>query len=115
MPALAKWVAARLRPDLERWRNRPRREAMQARLDVLAQEGFVSRLLELTEDTTARALDIGGAYRAANEVARIDAEVAAIDSNEKARFANAERFGQVIAGGIGLSALILMVMSVLLR
>ena len=78
-------------------------------------QGFVARLLELTEDTTARALDIGGAYRAANEVARIDAEVAAIDSNDKARFANAERFGQVIAGGIGLSALILMVMSVLLR
>jgi hypothetical protein len=115
MPGLAKWVAARLRPDLERWRNRPRREAMRVRLDMLAQAGFVSRLLELTEDTTARALDIGGAYRAANEIAKIDAEVAAIDRNERARFANAERFGQVIAGGIGLSALILMVMSVLLR
>jgi hypothetical protein len=115
MPGLAKWVAAKLQPDLERWRNRPRREAMQVRLDVLAQQGFVSRLLELTEDTTARALDIGGAYRAANEIARIDAEVAVIDRNEAARFANAERFGQVIAGGIGLSALILMVMSVLLR
>jgi hypothetical protein len=115
MPALAKWVAARLRPNLQRWRNRPHREAMQARLDVLAQAGFVARLLDLTENTTARALDIGGAYRAAQEVALIDAEVAAIDRNDKARFADAERFGQVIAGGIGLSALILMVMSVLLR
>lgn len=114
MPGLAKWVALRLRPDLERWRNKPRRDAMQTRLDTLAQAGFVGRLLELTGDTTALALDIAGAYRAAHEVARIDAEVASIDSNDKARFADAERFGQVIAGGIGLSALILMVMSVLL-
>jgi hypothetical protein len=115
MPALAKWVAARLRPDLERWRNRPRREAMQVRLDAFAQAGFVSRLLELTGDPTARTLDIAGAYRAADEVARIDAEVAAMDRNDKVRFADAERFGQAIAGGIGLSAFILMVMSVLLR
>jgi hypothetical protein len=115
MPTLAKWAAARLQPDLERWRNKPRREAIQARLDVLAQAGFVSRLLELTEDRTARALDIAGAYRAANEVVRIDAEVAAIDGSDKLRFADAERFGQAIAGGIGLSAFILMVMSVLLR
>jgi hypothetical protein len=115
LPGLAKWVAARLRPDLDRWRNKPRRDAMQARLDTLAQAGFVARLLELTGDTKALALDIAGAYTAVHEVARIDAEVASIDSDDKMRFANAERFGQVIAGGIGLSALILMVMSVLLR
>ena len=115
MPALAKWVVARLRPDLERWRNRPRREAMQVRLDALAQAGIVSRLLELTGDRAARALDIAGAYRAADELARIDAEVSAMENNDKLRFADAERFGQAIAGGIGLSAFILMVMSVLLR
>jgi hypothetical protein len=115
MPALAKWVATRLLPDLARWRNKPRREAMQLRLDTLAQAGFVSRLLELTEDTTARALDIAGAYRAANEIAKIDAEMAAIDSNDKLRFLDAERFGQAITGGIGLSAFILTAMSVLLR
>jgi hypothetical protein len=114
MPTLAKWAAARLRPDLERWRNRPRREAMQIRLDTLAQAGFLSRLLELTGDTTARASDIAGAYRAATEVARIDAEVAAIDGNDKLRFADAERFGLAIAGGIGLSAFILTLMSILL-
>ena len=115
MPNLAKWVAARLRPDLARWRNKPRREAMQVRLDALAQGGFISRLLELTEDTTARSLDIAGAYRAAQEIAKIDAEMAAIDSSDKLRVLDAERFGQAIAGGIGLSAFILMAMSVLLR
>ena len=45
----------------------------------------------------------------------IDAELATIDSGDRIRFANAERFGQAIAGGIGLSAFILMAMSVLLR
>ena len=115
MPALAKWVAARLRPDLDRWRNKPRREAMQARLDLLAQAGFVSRLLDLTEDPTARAVDFAGARRAANELAMIDAELALIESSDRVRVATAERSGQAIAGGIGLSAFILIAMSVLLR
>ncbi len=115
MPNLAKWVAARLRPDLERWRNRPRREAMRVRLDALAETGLVSRLLGLTEDPTARALDIAGAHRATSELAAIDAEVGAMDSDDGQRVADAERFGQAVAGGIGLCALILMVMSVLLR
>jgi hypothetical protein len=115
MPALATWAANRLLPDLERWHNKPRREAMQARLDSLAQSGFLSRLLELTGDAAARAQDIAGATRAANELAAIDAEVATIDRQDAQRFADAERFGHAITGGIGLSALILMAMSVLLR
>ncbi len=114
MPALAKWVAARLRPDLERWRNKPRREAMQVRLDSLTHQGSLARLLELAVDRAAWAVDSAGAQLAANEVARIDAEMAAIDNEDKIRFADAERFGRAIAGGIGLSAFILLVMSVLL-
>jgi hypothetical protein len=115
MPALAKWAAARLQPDLERWHNRPRREAMLVRLDSLAQAGSLSRLLELTSDVSARAQDLAGAIRAANELAAIDAEVAAISNDDRQRLADAERFGQAITGGIGLTALILMAMSVLLR
>ncbi|MEA2737561.1 MAG: hypothetical protein QOH05_868 [Acetobacteraceae bacterium] len=115
MPALAKWVAARLRPDLDRWRNRPRREAMQVRVEALTHLGSISRLLELAEDRAAWALDSLGAQLAVDEVARIDVEMAAIDNEDRARLADAERFGRAIAGGIGLSAFILMVMSVLLR
>jgi hypothetical protein len=114
MRALAKWVAARLQPDLKRWHNRPQREATQLRLDALANAGFLARLLELIADPATRALDNAGVQRAANEKARIDEELAAIDSSDKLRFADAERFGRAIAGGIGLSAFILMVMSVLL-
>jgi eukaryotic-like serine/threonine-protein kinase len=115
LPALAAWVVNRLQPDLERWRNRPRREAIQARLEVLAQAGYLARLLELTNDIAARALDMAGAIRAANEVAAIDAEVGIISNEDHKRRAEAERHGQAITGGIGLSALILMVLSVLLR
>ena len=115
MPALAKWVAARLQPGLQRWRNKPRREAAQARLDALSQAGFLARLLDLVEDPAAWALDSAGAQLAAREKAIIDAEMAAIDTSDEARLADAERFGRAIAGGIGLSAFILMVMSVLLR
>jgi hypothetical protein len=115
MPALAKWAAARLRPDLDEWHNRPRRAAMQERLEALAQGGILARLLELTGDGAARAQDAAGAIRAANELAAIDAEVAAINSDDKQRFLDAERFGQAITGGIGLTVLLLMVMSVLFR
>ena len=115
MPALAKWVATRLQPDLGRWHNRPRREAAQARLEALSQAGFISRLLDLAEDPAARAEDSAGARQAAREMLTIDAEMAAIDSGDEARLADAERFGRAIAGGIGLSAFILTVMSVLLQ
>jgi eukaryotic-like serine/threonine-protein kinase len=115
MPALAKWAAARLRPGLDRWRNKPRRQALQARLDVVAQAGFLARLIELTDDPGARAIDLAGALQAELELRAIDAEVSAIDGEDRLRLADAERFGQAITGGIGLAALILTVLSVLLR
>jgi hypothetical protein len=115
MPTLAEWVASRLQPDLGRWHNRPLREAAQARLEALSQMGSLSRLLDLAEDPATRAEDTAGALQAARELLMIDAEMAAIDSGDQERFADAERFGRAIAGGIGLSAFILMVMSVLLR
>ena len=115
MPALAKWVAGRLRPDLQRCRGRSRREALTLRLDALAQAGFLSRLLAMTEDSSARALDSAGAQGALHELAMIDAEVAAIDYGDDMRFVDAERFGQAITGGIGLSAFVLTALSALLR
>ncbi len=114
LPKLAKWVAARLRPELERWRNKPRREALNARLDALAQAGFLSRLIDLIEDAGSRLQDAAGAAQAELELATIDAEVAAIDNDDRLRLADAERFGQAIAGGIGLSILILISMTMLL-
>jgi hypothetical protein len=115
MPALAKWMAGKLRPEVAKWHNRPVRESMLVRLDVLAQAGVLARLLELTGDVSARAQDIAGARLAAIELAAIDAEVAAIRSDDPQRVLDAERFGHAVTGGIGLSALILIAMSMLLR
>ena len=115
LPVVAKWVAKRLQRDLGRWRNRPRREMLKLQLNALAEAGFLSRLLALVEDAASRALDTTGLHGAAGEIAGIDAEVAAIDSGDVARQVDAERFGQAITGGIGLSAFILMIMSALLR
>jgi hypothetical protein len=81
----------------------------------MAHLGSLSRLVALAEDRMAWAMDSAGAQQAASEVAKIDAEIAAIDNDDKIRFADAERFGRAIAGGIGLSAFILVMMSVLLR
>jgi hypothetical protein len=53
--------------------------------------------------------------RALSEMAAIDAEVTAINGADGQRLADAERFGQAITGGIGLSVLLLMAMSALLR
>jgi serine/threonine protein kinase len=114
MPQLAQWVAARLRPDIDRWHNKSRREAMQARLDALVQQGLLSRLLELTNDPAARMLDTAEAQQAEYELATIDSELAAIESSGKLRFADAERYGRAMTGGLGLTVLILMVMSVVL-
>lgn len=115
MPALAKWAVGQLRPGLARWRNRTRREAMTGRLEALAQEGFLAKLLDLTHDISLRAQDVAGAIRAANDVAKIDGETAIIHQSETLRITEAERAGQAIVGGIGLSAVILAVMSVLWR
>lgn len=114
LPALAKWVAARLRPELNRWRNKKRREAMGARLDALAQAGILSRLMDLVEDAAARALDLAEAQRVAAELAVIDAEILAIEKGDHLRGIDAERFGHAITGGIGLCILILVAISVTL-
>lgn len=115
MPGLAKWAAGRLRPDLARWRNKPRREAMEGRLQALAQAGFLSRLLDLIDDAAGRAYDVAGVVQATKEVMAIDGEASRIDRSDAQRLADAERAGQAVVGGVGLSVLILAVMSLLLQ
>ena len=115
MPGLAAWAAARLRPDLDRWHNRPRRAALHARLDVLVQAGHLSRMLALIDDLAARSIDASGVQRASVEIATIDAEVAAIEAGDEARLAEAKLFGQAITGGVGISAFILTLLTALLR
>ncbi len=115
MPGLGKWVAARLRPELEQWRNRPKREAITAKLETLAQAGFLPQMLDLVLDPRGRRSDEAYARNAVANLSIIDQQIVAIDSNDTLRFANAEQFGLAITGAVGLTALILVVMSLVLR
>ncbi len=115
MPALVRWAAGRLRPDLERWRNKRKRETIESQIDALVQAGFLARLLDLIDDPAGRISDIAGAIRAANEVMALDAEASRIERSDDLRAANAQRAGHAIAGGLGVSALILAAMSLLLQ
>lgn len=111
MPALAAWVAAQLRPELDEWRNQPKRLALIERLDALARAGMLSRLLAAVNDDKGRAEDLAGAQRAAALVAAIDAELAAAAGSGEARRVVTARFGREIAAAIGLTALMLMMLS----
>ena len=115
MPRLAKWAVARLRPTLEQWRYKPRREALAAQLEAVSRDGFLARLLALVEDNAGRMADRSGAEQAAMERAAIEAELAAIDSGDAPRVQEAERFGQAVTGAIGLTALIIAALAAVLQ
>jgi hypothetical protein len=114
MPRLAKWAVARLRPTLEQWRYKPRREALAGQLEAVSRDGFLVRLLALVEDNASRLADRVGADHAAMERAAIEAELAAIDSGGALRVLEAERFGQAVTGAIGLTALIVAALAAVL-
>jgi hypothetical protein len=107
MPRLAKWMAERIRPELEAWQNRPRREALAAQLADVAKTGSLPRLLMLMQDPAGLAADAARAEGARAELRRVEAELRTIDDHGTLRMAYAERAGQAIAGGVGLVALIM--------
>ncbi len=111
MPALATWMAAQLLPDLQEWRNQATRTALIEQLNVLAREGFLGRLLALVDDDKGRAADAAGVKQAVLQVAAIDAELSALAHSGDRRRAVSERFGREIAAAIGLTALILMLLT----
>ena len=107
MPKLAKWMAERVKPELDAWQNRPRREALATRIADTAKTGSLARLLALTRDPNGLAADSAGAERARAELRRIEAELAIIDDHATFRVTYAERAGQAIVGGLGLVAVII--------
>jgi hypothetical protein len=113
MPRLAAWAVARLQPAMEQWHYRPGRAALKSRIESLARDGFLSRLLAAVQDTSGRASDRAGAEQAAMERVLIDYELAAIEAGDVPRRREAERLGQAVTGALGLMALIVMAMAVL--
>jgi hypothetical protein len=112
LPGLAAWVAARGGPLVMLWHNRPWREEVAARMNQLASAGFLAPMLALIEDPGARARDGQGALLARAERARIDAELDAIANADSDRAAYARHLGREIVAGLGLVALVVMLIRV---
>jgi hypothetical protein len=102
LPALAKWIATRSDELLAGWHSRARREQATARLKKLAEAGQLVPIVKLLQDATERSADQREAKAAAAELARLDAELAALADNAPERAALARRWGQELAAGIGL-------------
>jgi hypothetical protein len=105
LPALAAWLAARAGPVLASWRNRERRAGVEQRLQALTQAGYLAPMLQALEDPAGRSADANEARKAAQQLARIDGELARIAGGAQGRAASAARLGQEIAAGFGLTAL----------
>jgi eukaryotic-like serine/threonine-protein kinase len=105
LPAVAAWLGARAGPVLATWRNRERRADVEERLKALTQSGYLAPMLQALEDPVGRNADANEAREAAQQLARIDAELAQIAGGARGRAASAARLGQEIAAGFGLTAL----------
>lgn len=105
VPALAAWLAARAGPLLATWHNRERRAAVGDKLHALAGGGHLVAMLAVLEDPVARGMDAREAQAAAEQLGRIDAELAQISADTSSRASLADRVGQEIAAGFGLIAL----------
>ena len=101
---LARRVADMAGPLLLEWHNRTKRAAMGEHLDKLAGAGMLAPMLALIEDPGGRSADSEGAAKAAEELARIDHELASIKHGDNARNLLAARIGQETAAGLGLVA-----------
>ena len=105
LPALAAWFGTRAEPVLATWRNRTRRTGVEERLQALMQTGYLSPMLLALEDPAGRSADAQEAREAAQQLARIDTELAQIASGAQDRAATAARLGREVAAGLGLTAL----------
>ena len=92
-------------PQVQQWHNRARRAELETRLGELAQAGLLAPMLALVEDPPGRNADAQAAQAAAAELARIDTELARIAAGAEQRSAQALRFGQELAAGVGLTVL----------
>jgi hypothetical protein len=105
LPALAAWLAARAEPVLTSWRNRERRAAVGEHLAALVASGQLAPMLAVLEDPVGRGIDTREALAAAEQLGRIEVELAQIANGVAGRAAAAHRLGQEIAAGVGLVAL----------
>jgi eukaryotic-like serine/threonine-protein kinase len=101
LPALAAWVTGHVTPALSVWRNRRRRVQLEQALAELSSAGQLPAMLALLEDPAARAADQRELEDAIAAVRDIDAKLARLDEDGKARGEAARLMCQELAAGIG--------------
>ncbi|MBV8578561.1 MAG: hypothetical protein JOZ58_26445 [Acetobacteraceae bacterium] len=107
LPGLAGWLAAHAAPALGSLRSRARRALTQERLETTAAAGHLQAMLDLIDDHTNRAADAREADEAARALARIDGELRMIEAGGVARTELARCFGQELAAGSALAAVVI--------
>ena len=105
LPNLGAWLAGQADAVLSPWRSRQRRAELRPQLQGLAGKGELVALLAMLDDAEARGADETESHRAAEELMRIDAELARLAHGGPGRADQARRLGQEVAAGIGMAAL----------
>lgn len=105
LPNLGAWLAGQADALLTPWRSRARRTELRPQLQGLAGKGELVALLAMLDDAEARRADETESRQAADELMRIDVELARLASDGPARADHARRLGQEVAAGLGLAAL----------
>lgn len=105
LPPLARWLAAVATPLTAGWRHHGQRAEIAQRLSALAEAGFIAPMLALLRDPASRLADERGFRAAAQDLARIDTVLAALEAGRPQRAALARQWGQELAAGIAIAAL----------
>jgi hypothetical protein len=105
LPHLGAWMQEQAIPLLDGWNNKAARAALEARLRQLAKAGQLGQMLAAIEDPAAQAADAQGAEQARAEIGAIDAMLQAVADGVAARAEYAQRLGQELAVGAGMTAL----------
>jgi hypothetical protein len=106
LPRLAGWILESGLAELASWRSLPTRKALQEKLSALAAKGAIAPMLELLQDSQAKARDAAGALAAARRVAEIDAMLENLRGGGERRADQARQTGIEIATGLSLLSLL---------
>jgi hypothetical protein len=106
LPRLAGWMLESGLADLTSWRSLATRKTLQDKLNALAAKGAITPMVELLQDSPAKARDAAGAYNAGRRVAEIDAVLENLRSGAERRSDRARQTGIEIATGLSLLSIL---------
>jgi hypothetical protein len=105
LTGLTAWIAPRVQPVVERWKNRERRTAIEEQLKAFVIAGSLPPIMALLGNRADQAADAEGLLAALGDLTRLDRALREIAEGGGHRAAIAARLGQEIAAGVGLAAI----------